>query len=554
MRIFLHIHLQLPIQTDALQQALSYKRKMISGDMCTVILDSASAKGQCDSLARSLYSLLFTYIVEAMNKQMCRRQEDQVSFIGILDMPGFDSHSPTGFENFCTNFCNEALQGFVHQKLFSEDSQTMAADDLQVIEPLLNERNQATVDLLCGLDTLTDASPRGLVRFLHDSTLKASKQSSDAESSSMLPGLNRTFQSNTSFISGSTYASSFGIRHYAGDVHYNLETFFVKNQDILSPDFISLFQSSSSPFMVQILESNPALVMESHPRSKETIVKAQLSTIPLRQPSMRRGKQTQVQARRKGKNNITVSTVIKQLHSTLRDICTSLDGSQLYQIIHLRPNNRMTEGLLECDPVLIRSQIESYQLGAVIQSKLHAEYCVSYDHAGFLQRYKVLFERRGVTFDRSGSNMDQCKAAIQALGWESPKDGAIGREYVWISFAAFKSLEDGCMDIEKVEGRGLAFEADADEQREFSNFILPGAIPQQPAPAAMAIDTQSPYRPRAESDASANSDSYPTAESAGFLSGNQNQIKFQHHVQEPESPVSENRTIGTPGTESDRYV
>ncbi|KAK3837804.1 MAG: chitin synthase [Linnemannia elongata] len=519
----------LGVEEDALQQALSYKRKMISGDMCTVILDSASAKGQCDSLARSLYSLLFTYIVEAMNKQMCRRQEDQVSFIGILDMPGFDSHSPTGFENFCTNFCNEALQGFVHQKLFSEDSQTMAADDLQVIEPLLNERNQATVDLLCGLDTLTDASPRGLVRFLHDSTLKASKQSSDAESSSMLPGLNRTFQSNTSFISGSTYASSFGIRHYAGDVHYNLETFFVKNQDILSPDFISLFQSSSSPFMVQILESNPALVMESHPRSKETIVKAQLSTIPLRQPSMRRGKQTQVQARRKGKNNITVSTVIKQLHSTLRDICTSLDGSQLYQIIHLRPNNRMTEGLLECDPVLIRSQIESYQLGAVIQSKLHAEYCVSYDHAGFLQRYKVLFERRGVTFDRSGSNMDQCKAAIQALGWESPKDGAIGREYVWISFAAFKSLEDGCMDIEKVEGRGLAFEADADEQREFSNFILPGAIPQQPAPAAMAIDTQSPYRPRAESDASANSDSYPTAESAGFLSGNQNQIKFQHH-------------------------
>ncbi|KAF8944559.1 hypothetical protein BGZ47_004059 [Haplosporangium gracile] len=542
----------LGVEEDALQQALSYKRKMISGDMCTVILDSASAKGQCDSLARGLYSLLFTYMVEAMNKQMCRRQEEQVSFIGILDMPGFDSHSPTGFENFCTNFCNEALQGFVHQKLFNEDAQAMVADGLQIAEPLLNERNQAAVDLLCGLDTLTDASPRGMVRFLHDSTLKASKHSGDAESSSMLPGMNRTFQANTSFIHGTTYASSFGIRHYAGDVHYNLENFYVKNQDILSPDFISLFQSSSSPFMLQLLESNPALVMESHPRSKETIVKAQLSTIPLRQPSMRRGKQTQFQARRKGKTPNAVSTVIKQLHSTLRDICTSLDGSQLYQIIHLRPNNRMADGLLECDPVLIRSQIESYQLGALIQSKLRAEYCVSFDHASFLQRYRVLFERRGVTFDRSGSNMDQCNAAAQALGWEVPKDGAIGREYVWISFAAWKALEDGCMNIEKVEGKGLAFEADADEQREFSNFISPGAISQRPSPSAMAIDTQSPYRPRAESDASANSESYPTAESAGFLSGSQ--IKFQHRVQEPESPVSENRTIGTPGTESNRQL
>ncbi|KAF9901829.1 hypothetical protein EC991_005624 [Linnemannia zychae] len=541
----------LGVEEDALQQALSYKRKMISGDMCTVILDSASAKTQCDSLARGLYSLLFTYMVEAMNKQMCRRQEEQVSFIGILDMPGFDDHSPTGFENFCINFCNEALQGFVHQKLFNEDAQTMSADGIQVIEPRLNERNQAAVDLLCGLDTLTDASPRGLVRYLHDSTLKAGKQSGDAESSSMLPGMNRNFQSNTSFISGSTYASSFGIRHFAGDVHYNLANFYVKNQDILSPDFISLFQNSNSPFMLQLLESNPALVMESHPRSKETIVKAQLSTIPLRQPSMRRGKQSPAQARKKGKTPNAVSTVIKQLHSTLRDICTSLDGSQLYQIIHLRPNNKMMDGLLECDPVLVRSQIESYQLGALIQSKLKAEYCVSFDHASFLQRYKVLFERRGVTFDRSGSAMEQSKAAIQGLGWEVPKDGAIGREYVWISFAAWKSLEDDCIAIEKTEGGGQVFEADADEQREYSNFISPTTAPKQPAPT-MAIDTQSPYRPRAESDASNNSDNYPTAESAGFLTGNQ--IKFQHHIQEPDSPVSENRTIGTPGTESDRQL
>ncbi|KAF9920606.1 hypothetical protein FBU30_009545 [Linnemannia zychae] len=540
----------LGVEEDALQQALSYKRKMISGDMCTVILDAASAKGQCDSLARGLYSLLFTYMVEAMNKLTCMRQEDQVSFIGILDMPGFNTHSPTGFENFCINFCNEALQGFVNQKLFNDDAQTMAADGLQIIEPRLSERNQAAVDLLCGLDTLTDASPRGLVRFLHESTLKASKQG-DAESSSMLPAMNRSFQSNSSFISGSTYASSFGIRHYAGEVHYNLENFYVKNQDILSPDFISLFQSSNSPFMLQLLESNPALVMESHPRSRETIVKAQLSTIPLRQPSMRRAKSAKVQARRKGKTPNAVSTVIKQLHSTLRDICTSLDGSQLYQIIHLRPNNRMADGLLECDPVLIRSQIESFQLGALIQSKLLAEYCVSFDHASFLQRYKVLFERRGLTFDRSGSNMEQAKAASQALGWRVPTDGAIGREYVWISFAAWKPLEDGCIMIEKAEGGSQAFEADADEQREFSNFYAPATAPTQMAPV-VTIDTQSPYRPRAESDVSAGSDNYANNESAGFLSGNQ--IKFQHHVQEPDSPVSENRTIGTPGAESDRQL
>ncbi|KAF9918653.1 hypothetical protein BX616_007083 [Lobosporangium transversale] len=550
----------LGVEQDALQQALSYKRKMISGDLCTVILDSASAKKQCDGLARALYTLLFTYTVEAMNTQMCRRQEEQTSFIGILDMPGFDSHSPTGFENFCTNFCNEALQGFLQQKMFVEDTQNIIADELQMTELRSNEKAQATIDLLCGLDTLTDASPRGLVRFLHDSTLKAGKQSGDAESSSMLPGLNRTFQSNPSFISGSTYASSFGIRHFAGDVHYNLESFFVKNQDILSPDFVSLFQTSTSPFMLQILESNPALIMESHPRSKETIVKAQLSTMPMRQPSVRKAKQAQVQARRKGRTSNAVSTVIKQLHSTLRDICTSLDGTQLYQIIHIRPNNRIREALIECDPVLIRSQIESLQLSTYVHLKIRAEYCVSFDHESFLERYKILLERRGITIDRAMTPNEQCRAIAGALHWQLPVDGAVGNEYVWMSFATFKSMEDGCIAIEKAEGGSLAFEVDVDEQREFANVMTAGKPYQQHHTEEPDASTQllTTYRPRTASDVSALSDAshashtsqtYPSAD-PGFPTYNQTQT-FGH---EPGSPHSDNKTIGTPGTESERQL
>ncbi|KAG0004064.1 hypothetical protein BGZ65_000982 [Modicella reniformis] len=544
----------LGVEEDALQQALSYKRKMISGDMCTVILDASSAKKQCDNLARGLYTLLFTYMVEVMNTQMCRRQEDQVSFIGILDMPGFDNHSPTGFESFCTNFCNEALQGFLQQKLFVEDVQSLTTDGLQVVEPRLNERSQATIDLLCGLDTLTGDSPRGLVRFLHDSTLKASKQSGNAESSSMLPGLNRTFQSNSSFISGSTYASSFGIRHYAGEVHYNLENFFEKNQDILSPDFVSLFQTSNNPFMLQMLESNPALVMESHPQSKETIVKAQLSTMPMRQPSVRKPKQAQVQARRKGKTSNTVSTVIKQLHSTLRDICTSLDGTQIYQIIHIRPNNRMKEGLIECDPVLIRSQIESLELATHVQSKLVSDYCVSFDHASFLQRYKVLFERWAISIDKSGSNQEQCKSAVGLLKWAIPSDGAIGNEFVWLSFTMWKTLEDGCMAIEKTEGKSTAFEVNPDEQREFTNLMSPTTKAQQQQQQQkddLDVNMQLlNYRQRTQSIASESSDvsqSYPTSDSR-FVCFDQT------HNLDLGSSFSDNRTIGTPGTEIERQV
>ncbi|KAF9430565.1 hypothetical protein BGZ94_006053 [Podila epigama] len=560
----------LGVEQDALQQALSYKRKMIAGDMCTVILDANSAKKQCAALARALYSLLFTSVVESMNKQMCKRQEDQVSFIGILDMPGFDTQSPTGFENFCTNFCNEALQGFVLQKALVEDPQTLSTDGLEVVECRMNDRNVATMDLLCGLDTLTDASPRGLVRFLHEATLKAGKQTSsgEAESSSMLPGLNRSFQSNASFISGSTYASSFGIRHYAGEVQYNLESFFVKNQDIMSPDFLTLFQTSTSSFMQQMLESNPSLVMESHPRSKETIVKAQLSSMPLRQPSVRKNKQTQVQARRKGKPTNTVSTVIKQLHSTIRDICASLDDCQLYQIIHLRPNNKMNQGLLECDPVLLRSQIESFDLATLVQSKMLTDYCVSFDHASFLRRYKVLFERQGIPLDSGLSPIEQCKQSVVKLGWSVPADGAVGREYVWIALGVWKVLEDGCAQIEKAEGGSLGFEVDAEEQREFSNLVSPRSKSirhqtqnQQSSTTATGDESSTQfltsYRPRAQSDTSEVSEashSYPAVPDtmAGFA---ENQSDY-HHRYHPglDSPTSENKTIDSPAMDSERQL
>lgn len=539
---------------------------MIAGDMCTVILDSESAKKQCDSLSRGLYSLVFTYLVEAMNKQMCKRQEDQVSFIGILDMPGFDTRSPTGFENFCTNFCNEALLGFMHQKAFVEDPQAMSTDGLLISEPKINERNQATIDLLCGMDTFTDASPRGLVKFLHEATLKASKESSDAESSSMLPGMNRAFQSNSAYISGSAYASSFGVRHYAGDVQYNLASFFVKNQDILSPDFVSLFQTSHNPFMLQMLESNPSLVMESHPRSKETIVKAQLSTMPLRQPSVRKSKQTQVQARRKGRSTNTVSTVIKQLHSTLRDICTSLDGTQLYQIVHIRPNSRMSEGLIECDPVFVRSQIESFELSNLVQTKVRAEYCVSFDHASFLQRYKVLFERRGLSYDRTSPEADQCKSVANQLQWKMPRDGAVGNEYVWISFLTWKALEDGCIAIEKLEGGSVGFEADPEEQRQFSSFVTPPVNESLPYQAPTAgddsnVSTQllTTYRPRTHSDASDNSDdsrisqAYPNAAASGFVGYNPGyNLGYQSYGRDSDSHMSDNKTIDTPGMDNER--
>ncbi|KAF9974787.1 hypothetical protein BGZ73_001721 [Actinomortierella ambigua] len=566
----------LGVDDDELQQALVYKRKMISGDMCTVILNSESARKQRDSLARGLYALLFTFVVEAMNKQMCRKQEEQTSFIGILDMPGFDSQTPTGFEALCNNFCNEAIQAYLHQKILVEDVQALVADDISVLEPIpLDEQTMSTMDLLCGLDTLTDdGQPRGLVRFLHDATLAAEKQSQqtshgDADPGSMLPSMNRTFQSNASFVSGSAYDSSFGIRHYMGQVQYNVSHFYTKNQDIMSPEFVSLFQNSESPFMQQLLQSNPSLVLESHPRSKDTIVKAQLSTMPLRQPSVRHNKMVQFQAKRKGRTAApAVTTVVKQLHSTLRDIFSSLDGTQLYQVIHLRPNNGIKEGLVDCDPVLMRSQIEALGLADLIHSRSRAEYCVSYDHATFMQRYKTLLDHENVVIDKSAMPVDQCRAVAAHFQWTMPRDAAIGRESIWLTFASWQPIEDACTSLErKGLGRSTSFEADTADQAEFTKMMRSAkskraSRDQHSSSGDMALAVHTPgseamepllerttFRERQDSDASDHSQTYPVLET-GFVGYDNSHLRPQFEVVPP-SPMSDNRTIGTQGADGD---
>jgi len=51
-------------------------------------------------------------------------------------------------------------------------------------------------------------------------------------------------------------AKCFGIKHYAGDVYYNVTNFLEKNKDTLHNDLISAVQSSNSPFFQELFQNN----------------------------------------------------------------------------------------------------------------------------------------------------------------------------------------------------------------------------------------------------------------------------------------------------------
>ena len=74
-----------------------------------VSLNQEQAEYTRDALAKGIYSKLFDYLVEMINRALEVRDQNMVN-IGILDIYGFEIFENNGFEQFCINYVNEKLQ------------------------------------------------------------------------------------------------------------------------------------------------------------------------------------------------------------------------------------------------------------------------------------------------------------------------------------------------------------------------------------------------------------------------------------------------------------
>lgn len=64
-----------------------------------------------DSVAKYVYANLFEWLVGVINDSLTSsNQEEVTTFIGVLDIYGFEHFKKNSFEQFCINYANEKLQ------------------------------------------------------------------------------------------------------------------------------------------------------------------------------------------------------------------------------------------------------------------------------------------------------------------------------------------------------------------------------------------------------------------------------------------------------------
>ncbi|PPQ79006.1 hypothetical protein CVT25_002315 [Psilocybe cyanescens] len=445
----------LGIQPSALEAVLSYKTKLVKKELCTVFLDPDGASDNRDDLAKTLYSLLFTWLNEHINQRLCK--DDFSTFIGLFDLPGPQNMSsrPNSLDQFCINFANERLQNWTQKTLFEKHVNEYTLEGISRFVPQVPYfDNTECIRLL-------QNSPGGLIHIMDDQARRQHKKTDHT----MVEAFTKRWGNHSSFKTGTLDRSgfpSFTVNHYNGPVTYSSEGFLDRNLDAINPDFVSLLRGSTdgsdgsgsiNPF-VKGLFSAKAIATQVHPRNEDTIVAAQQAVKPRRAPSTRRKstikrmptvKET-VDIEEKdaddddtpgGLAHITGSSpcVAGEFKSALDTLFETIDETQPWHVFCITPNDSQLPNQMEGRSV--KGQVKALGLTEV------ARRCVNVFEVGmapeeFCDRYAEGLQAGGVA---EGDNRELIAQARTAFGLLD-KDLVLGTHKVFLSQAAFHKFED----------------------------------------------------------------------------------------------------------------
>uniref|UniRef100_A0A8D3CG79 Myosin X n=1 Tax=Scophthalmus maximus TaxID=52904 RepID=A0A8D3CG79_SCOMX len=328
----------LGLNSDQLAEVLTHRSMILRGEEISTPLTIEQAVDSRDSMAMALYSRCFNWIIGKLNNRI-RGREDFKS-ISILDIFGFENFEVNRFEQFNINYANEKLQEYFNKHIFSLEQLEYNKEGLVWVDINWMDNGEC-LDLI--------EKKLGLLALMNEES-----HFPKATDDTLLEKLHSQHSKNPFYVKPRVAVHFFGVRHYAGEVVYDVRGMLEKNRDTFRDDILNLLRESRLDFVYDLFEH----VLS---RNKQDTLK---SSSKRRRP-----------------------TVSSQFKNSLHSLMSTLSVSNPYFIRCIKPNTRKVSAFF--DQAVVLNQLRYSGMLETVKIR-RTGFPIRRPFQDFCSRYKVL--------------------------------------------------------------------------------------------------------------------------------------------------------------------
>uniref|UniRef100_A0AAY4CN59 Myosin VB n=1 Tax=Denticeps clupeoides TaxID=299321 RepID=A0AAY4CN59_9TELE len=366
----------LGIELEQMEHWLCHRKLVTSTETYVKNMSRAQASNARDALAKHIYAHLFDWIVEHINKAL-HTSTKQHSFIGVLDIYGFETFEINSFEQFCINYANEKLQQQFNSHVFKLEQEEYMKE--QIPWTLIDfYDNQPCIDLIeakLGILDLLDEEckvPKGTDQNWAQKLYDRHTSSEHFQKPRM---------SNRSFI----------VIHFADKVEYQCDGFLEKNRDTVYEEQINILKASKFQLVADLFQDGKDVAAPPS-SSKASRIKVRAAIPAPKAPNREHRK-----------------TVGHQFRSSLHLLMETLNATTPHYVRCIKPNDckeafsfdsrRAVQQLRAC------GVLETIRISA-------AGYPSRWTYPDFFNRYRVLMKKTDLAI---GDKKLVCKKLLETL-------------------------------------------------------------------------------------------------------------------------------------------
>ncbi|XP_028310816.1 myosin-9-like isoform X2 [Gouania willdenowi] len=226
--------------TDFTRAILSPRIK-VGRDYVQKAQTQEQAEFAVEALAKATYERMFRWLVMRINKALDKTKRQGASFIGILDIAGFEIFELNSFEQLCINYTNEKLQQLFNHTMFILEQEEYQREGIEWSFIDFGLDLQPCIDLI-----EKPANPPGVLALLDEECwFPKATDKSFVEKVVMEQGSHPKFLKPKKLKD----EADFCILHYAGKVDYKADEWLMKNMDPLNDNVATLLNQSTDKFV-----------------------------------------------------------------------------------------------------------------------------------------------------------------------------------------------------------------------------------------------------------------------------------------------------------------